>query len=351
MPISSALGSSALLPAGLGFRNKIINGGFDIWQRGTSSFTTNGAYTADRWVMNLTGTGTAQTVSQVAFTAGNPISNQEPAYHIRNAVTGGSGTSSLVVLTQKIEDVRTCAGQPVTVSFWAKVTSGTANLGLDLYQEFGSGGSATVFGIGAQKFALTTSWQRFTALINVSSISSKTIGTNNFLACRFWFSSGSDYNSLNNSLGIQSATFDIWGVQVEQNYQPTPFEQRPFAVEVSLCQRYFSKSFQLETAPVNGNGTGDNTGNNLVVWAPTVGNSYSAAIKFPVRMRRTPDITLYNAETSTPNTWSVYNSSGSINNSYSVVVGTRNEISVLVYATSITTITVSNGAWSASAEL
>lgn len=283
MGISAALGSSALLPAGLGFRNVIINGDFRIWQRGTSSFTTNGAYTADRWVMGFTGTGTAQTVSQVAFTAGNPISNQEPTFHIRNAVTGGSGNSSLVVLTQKIEDVRTCAGQQVAVSFWAKVTSGTANLGLDLYQDFGSGGSATVGGIGGQKFSLTTSWQRFTALISVPSISGKTIGSNNFLACRFWFSSGSDYNSLNGTLGIQSATFDIWGVQLEQNYQPTPFEQRPFGVELALCQRYYWRLSAENT------GVGQRTGGFGRTYG---GNTFNGQIRLPVRMRQRPTSSL-----------------------------------------------------------
>lgn len=331
MGISAALGSSALLPAGLGFRNVIINGDFRIWQRGTSSFTTNGAYTADRWVMGFTGTGTAQTVSQVAFTAGNPISNQEPTFHIRNAVTGGSGNSSLVVLTQKIEDVRTCAGQQVAVSFWAKVTSGTANLGLDLYQDFGSGGSATVGGIGGQKFSLTTSWQRFTALISVPSISGKTIGSNNFLACRFWFSSGSDYNSLNGTLGIQSATFDIWGVQLEQNYQPTPFEQRPIGVELALCQRYYEKSYDMATAP----GTATSTGRTLLGISSSGTGYMSMSVPFAVEKRAAPDVTIYDlAGTSGKITYGTNNQTGTVTDistrqfrAYSDNTTSKNEIS------------------------
>jgi len=56
MGISSGLGAAALAPAGLSFRNKLINGGFDIWQRwvATSINVASGAtgYTADRWFMS-----------------------------------------------------------------------------------------------------------------------------------------------------------------------------------------------------------------------------------------------------------------------------------------------------------
>jgi hypothetical protein len=33
--------------------------------------------------------------------------------------------------------------------------------------------------------------------------------------------------------------FEITGVQLEQNIQPTPFEQRPIGTELALCQRYY----------------------------------------------------------------------------------------------------------------
>jgi hypothetical protein len=222
------------------FKNKIINSEFDIWQRGTS-FNTNGAYTADRWQLGFSGTSASVTTSRVSFTPGNEISNYESEFFIRNAVTGGTGTSALSVLTQKIEDVRTLAGQTITVSFWAKAASGTPSIGLDLYQEFGSGGSATVGGQGASKFQLSTSWQRFTKTLTLASISGKTIGASSLLATRFWFSSGSDYNSLNDSLGIQSNTFDIWGVQVEKGSIATEFEQKFIGDELRLCQRYYHR--------------------------------------------------------------------------------------------------------------
>jgi len=43
--------------------------------------------------------------------------------------------------SQKIEDVRTFAGQTVTYSFWAKASTGTPNIGVAMQQNFGSGGS------------------------------------------------------------------------------------------------------------------------------------------------------------------------------------------------------------------
>lgn len=249
MPISSALGSSALLPAGLGFRNKIINGGFDIWQRGPTPPYGND-YTADRWLGQLSGMGINWLATRQAFTAGNAISGQEPPYFLRQTVTsaGFDGASTYISFEQRIEDVRTCAGQNMSVSFYAKSNSGTKNLGIDLYQNFGTSGSTSVQGIGAKKVTLTTSWQKFTITTIVPSISGKTVNANSYLALRFWLSAGTDYNAYNGSLGYQeTGTFDFWGVQVEQNLQPTPFEQRPIGVELALCQRYYYQSARYGT--------------------------------------------------------------------------------------------------------
>ena len=57
-----------------GFRNAIINGNFDIWQRGTTSNTwvspVSSYYQADRWVANSSGTGGNGSLSQQTFTIG-----------------------------------------------------------------------------------------------------------------------------------------------------------------------------------------------------------------------------------------------------------------------------------------
>jgi len=240
MAISSGLGSSALLPAGLGFRNKIINGDFGINQRAFTSTTSDGAYGFDRWRM-FASDGTT-TYSAQTFTAGNAIPNQEPKNFARLVTSGQTASTAVSILVQRIEDVRTSAGQQVTVSFWAKAASGTPKVSVEFVQGFGSGGSADV-NTYINQVTLSTSWVRYTVTGVPPSISGKTIGSDNgYLALHLWVSGGSTYNSRTGSLGIQSNTFDFWGVQLEQNYQPTPFEQRPYGVELSLCQRYFSNN-------------------------------------------------------------------------------------------------------------
>jgi hypothetical protein len=206
-----------------GFRNAIINGGFDVWQRGTS-FTPSSSliYTADRFFGFNSGNG-SMTVSRQTFTPGNTISGYEPQFFLRTVVAS-VGTSTLFNLGQRIEDVRKFAGQTVTVSFWMKSDASRTVTGF-AYQLFGTGGSTfttTQYGT----FNVTTSWQRFTATVNIPSISGKTIGTDSYLAIEL-------------NLPAATQTTEIWGMQVEAGSVATPFEQRPIGTELALCQRYY----------------------------------------------------------------------------------------------------------------
>lgn len=264
MPISAALGSSALLPAGLGFRNVIINGGFDVWQRGTSQ-SSGGYGSADRWILQVDGAGATRSMSQQSFTLGNQIPGYEPTFFLRyNQSVAGSG-ATYNLLDQRIENVRTLAGQQVSVSFWAKADS-ARTLTSQIQQVFGTGGSAEVQAIATQSHSVTTSWQRFTYTATMASISGKTIGANSYVAFRFNFPNNATF------------TFDIWGVQVEGNYQPTPFEQRPYGIELGLCQRYFHIV-----------GTGDLHGS---FYATTAAMLFT---HLPVTMRTSPTATIPSA--------------------------------------------------------
>ena len=220
-------------------RNKIINGNFDIWQRGTSG--TSG-YVADRWVNAVN--GTTQTQTQKLFSLGQTDVPNEPRYYVECAVTSVAGAPNAAILWQTIEGVRTFAGQTVTVSFWAKADA-SKDIAVEFDQYFGTGGSpsSAVTSIGVTTCSLTTSWQKFTVTANIPSISGKTIGTdgNDFLRLNLWFDSGSDYNARNNSLGQQSGTFDIAQVQLEAGDTATPFEHRSYGAELALCQRYYQR--------------------------------------------------------------------------------------------------------------
>ena len=221
-----------------GLRNRIINGNFDIWQRGTS-FTGN-EYGTDRWIHARA--GTTHTATRQPFTVGQTAVPNEPTWFCRTVVASVAGASNYAILVQRIEDVRTFAGQQVTVSFWAKVDA-TKNIAVELEQSFGTGGSpsAAVNSIGTTKVSIGTSWQKVTVTATVPSISGKTLGTNNdhSLALAIWFDAGSTFNTRTDTLGQQSGTFEIAQVQVEPGPVATPFERRFIGDELNRCYRYY----------------------------------------------------------------------------------------------------------------
>jgi hypothetical protein len=233
------------------FRNTIINGNFDIWERAVSQ-TSNSYGSDDRWFnANI---GSTKTHSRQSFTLGQTAVADNPHYFSRTVVTSVANAANYVVKQQRIEDVTLSSDKTMTLSFWAKADA-NKNIVVEFQQYFGTGGSpsAHVTGLGVTTIALTTSWQKFTTTVTLPSVSGKTLGTNNddFYAFVFWFDAGSSFNSRTNSLGQQSGTFDIAQVQLEEGSVATPFEMRPLQVELALCQRYFEVQSVLIGTVIN----------------------------------------------------------------------------------------------------
>jgi hypothetical protein len=221
-------------------KNKIINGDFSINQRNLTTSTTSAAYGFDRWLAVLND-GTTNSYSAQTFTPGAaPVAGYEATNFARLISAGQTLSSAQTSLRQYVESVRTFAGETITVSFWAKAASGTPKVALEVGQAFGIGGSSNV-DIYAGQVTLSTSWARYSLTLNVPSISGKTIGTTDSLQFNFFVSAGTNLNARTGSLGIQSNTFDFWGVQAEAGSTASPFQTATGTKqgELAACQRYY----------------------------------------------------------------------------------------------------------------
>ena len=225
-----------------GNRNAIINGNFDIWQRGTSiSVTVPNTYLADRWLVTFNGAGGTRTITRELFAVGQTDVPFNPVSFLRfNQSVAGSG-ANFNILQQLIEGVRTFAGQQVSISFYAKASSTITLPEVQLRQFFGTGGTPSTFvdTIAVTNQTITTGWVKYSYTVNLPSISGKTLGTDG----------NSDYLALFISLPEnQTFTFDVAQVQVEMGPMATPFERRPIGQEFFLCQRYYWTSAHFNYA-------------------------------------------------------------------------------------------------------
>ena len=276
-----------------GFRNKIINGDFGIWQRGGA-----GGYTptvsamegADRWTTWWNGTGGTRSVSRSTFALGQTAVPNNPKYHMTiNTSVIGTG-QSVTDFWQKIENVNTFAGETVTLSFWWKSTSAATQTSPFITQNFGTGGSPST---AVETFLTTTSlpsantWTKYSVAVTLPSISGKTLGASKdhlFVGLRF--------------LTTVACTIDISSVQLEQGSVSTPFEQRPAQTEFALCQRYYQTSYYNGvTVPTNISQPGI-----VVGGAPSVAhNAFIAHVVYPVTMRAAPTLNIYSYTSSQSN--------------------------------------------------
>lgn len=211
--------------------NLLINGSFEIWQRGTSvSNWGSFGYTADNVQIGYDGSPTSgRTVTRQTFATGQTdIPEGDPRYYLQYEFPNvGTPTN---YLRFPVEGVRTLAGKQATFSFWARVPSGTMTIGTAIAQEFGSGGSPSGGVYPSQtNYTVTTTWQKFVYTTTLGSITGKTLGTNNndMIWPAIWCP--------NNSAG----TIQIANLKLEGGNIATPFQKRPVQLDLALCKRYF----------------------------------------------------------------------------------------------------------------
>ena len=251
-------------------KNFIINGGMDIWQRGTSFALSSAlAYSADRWCSY---SSSAITVSQQ--TSG--LTGFQ--YALRMQRTSGSTTTSYSQILYNAESKNSypLAGQTVTLSFWAKAGanfSGASNninvgvesgTGTDQNQYYGYFTGATL--PVNTTATLTTSWQRFTYTCAMPSNSTQFAVLFNYVPTGT--AGANDY-------------FDITGVQLEIAPQATPFSRAGGSIggELALCQRYYQQPVSTASYQIFGVGT---------MYSAT---SLTCLIPLIVQMRIAPSVT------------------------------------------------------------
>jgi len=225
MGISSGLGAAALAPAGLSFRNKLINGGFDIWQRwvATSINVASGAtgYTADRWFMSPVGA----MMGAIRDTSVPPENNSRYSLAITPNGVGGSTCN----LGQKIESANIYGLKGfVTFSAWIYNNTGSAiTPTLLLGTPSAADNFTTVTNMLTQSLqsCSNATWTKVTHTVDISGYSN----INNGLQVEIQTSGHTTYGKI----------VKVADVQLERGSVATPFEQRPLGIELGLCKRYF----------------------------------------------------------------------------------------------------------------
>jgi hypothetical protein len=341
---TATINTVPLRPGVLDPENRIINGAFDFWQRGTS-FTGN-VYGADRWFNSVFG-GTV-TMSRQAFTVGDTLGTNNPTYFLRQTVSGQTLSSSYGIVNQLIEGVRSYAGQTITVLGWARRSSGSGNMVLEAVQNFGTGGSpSSTFLITSQTVTLTSSFAPFAVTIAVPSIAGKTLGTNgnDLLQINFWTSAGSDYNARTNSLGLQTIGVDLWGVHIKVGTHTTAavdlYKQPELGPELARCQRYYEKSYPINTVP----GTASVT-SAFFTSAQASSQYLTLTSIFSVRKRSAPSLTAYAPDSGSSGNMSVDGVNRSVG-----VAATETYLRITVANITINTNQFATAHWVADAEL
>lgn len=243
----------------LGYRNRnvIINGGFDIAQRGTSFTGVTGGYTLDRWNLAKSSTATLD-IEQSTET---PDGYSKSMKLTVNAADSSVASSDYVILGQSVEGLNcqqfaanTPSAKAITVQFWVR-SSVTGTYICELYGDLSPNLSR------AYTIDQADTWKKvvlvFAPPTNVTFSNDNGRG---FLM-QFWLLAGSAYSggsalktswdSVNNTRAVGQTNFvatsgnNIYftGIQVVAGNYPDglPFEHRSYGEELALCQRYFER--------------------------------------------------------------------------------------------------------------
>jgi hypothetical protein len=274
-----------------GMKNRIINGAMVIDQRnaGASVTPTDGQYTLDRWLANVS-QASKLTVQRNAG-AVTPPAGFTNYLGVTSSASTSVGAGDYFSLRQVIEGFNiadlgwgTASAATITLSFWVRSSL------------TGAFGGSLVNGVPNRSYPFTytinaaNTWELKS--VTIAGDTTGTWSTDNSGGIRVNFGLGvgstlsgtagawasGNYFSATGAtsvVGTNGATFYITGVQLEKGSTATSYDFRSYGTELALCQRYYYRQSVPYPVPF-GVGSASGTGG---------GRLYN---QFPVIMRIAP---------------------------------------------------------------
>jgi hypothetical protein len=262
-------------------KNLLINGNFNIWQRGTTTVATttktnSTSYCADRFY--VLPVGASVTYSRDILIPANNLTTYSAK------ITGATSVTT-VKFAQRLEaiDVTTGMKQMLTFSAWIYNNTGAAitpTLIINTPSAVDNWSTNSTVLTQALSSISNASWSQVSYSFNPSAYSN----INNGMEVTIQFPSG--------SLASGTQSVNITQCQLEVGGVVTTFERRTFAEELSLAQRYYAKTYNYGTAPGSISANGE-----LYQLVVTLADNIQVPWRYPVAMRVTPTVTGYSPST------------------------------------------------------
>lgn len=304
LPGTALIGGSAAgsLWGRLARKNLVINGDMSISQRllrGTSVAAVDMTYQAtDRWKTLFAG-GTAWNVQNFAI---GSLTGSSPNFHLLqsggNSPKGGGlyifesiDTAPLRSLAVSLQALLVAAASIADVR-WALLSwSGTADAPTDPVSAWNADGTNPTLAASWAYINTPANLGLSGGVLTLKKLENQTVPTNcNNLAIMIW---------CEDSVNTAGQSFYWTDVQLELGAVCTSFERIPVAQTLLLCQRYYEKSYDLDTAPGTGTAVGCMTGwSQNAIAASTAGVRYFAGGTpgFFAKKRVTPTVLIWSTD-------------------------------------------------------
>ena len=250
----------------------------------------------------------------------------------------------------------TANAKTVTLSFWVR-SSLTGTFGGAIFNAAGDRSYPFTYTVSS-----ANTWTQIS--VTIAGDTSGSWGTTNGISLQICFSLGTGttysgtagawastlYTSATGAVsvvGTNGATFYITGVQLEAGTTASPFEYRQFGTELVLCQRYYEKNYDLNTAI--GTASPSTSSYSRLALSPRYGSTSYGSIPYKVLKRTQPSVSFWSSggAASLWDAYAVTNASTTLTPSYN----DGGQYNLNISVGSSTSYDLIQGYWAASAEL
>jgi len=271
-------------------KNQLINGNFDVWQRGTSFTGKPNKYFADRWArfaeISTLAKITSATIERNSFTSGQTEVLGNPDYYVTaSLIHTGMTTGDFVGYENRIEGADKFIGEMLYVDGYLRM-NGTTGATVDVYLRRNIDGSTyTTEQFTESVYVQGGTWSEFLVEHQVS-YSGSSFGSDGYCAVGF------NIASIPSGYTLEMSNIRVFSTQ-GMTMTDSPFrEETSPEEELRRCSRFYQRSYDLDKT--DGSSTMINSIDpDFTSVRFNTTNNKEFYYDFPVEMRTVPSLDLY----------------------------------------------------------